>query len=138
MIEFIIKNSLTLSRSKTPEDGRPRGPVTQPSGFSRKTHTGHRVKGRGAIRFRPDEEEEQVRSRSQTPPHWKREERRLITLKELDQKVKQRLEQEEREKEERRQQELKATNEIETFGYRLPVFPPMPKDAEHRAERESV
>lgn len=121
-------------RSKTPEGGRTRGPVVQSSGRQR---TGHRVKGRGAIRFRPDEEE-QVRSGSETPPHWKREERRLITLKDLDQKIKVKLEREEKAKEERKHQELRATNEIETFGYRLPVFPPMPTEAERKAEREAV
>lgn len=66
-----------------------------------------------------------------TPPHWRREERRLITLKELDQKIKEKLEREEQEQKriQQKQQERYASgeiaNEIETFGYRN-IFPPPP------------
>jgi hypothetical protein len=92
------------------------------------TRSGHRVKGRGAIRFRtPSDDEAPIRSRSATPPHWRREERRLITLKEFDQRIKEKLELEEKKREVAKQQSIKATNEIETFGYRLPVFPPVPQ-----------
>lgn len=38
----------------------------------RVTRSGHKVKGRGAIRFRADDDYQ--RERSITPPHWRREE----------------------------------------------------------------
>ncbi|MFH4975870.1 hypothetical protein AB6A40_002579 [Gnathostoma spinigerum] len=48
------------------------------------TRTGHKVKGRGPLRFRtPDGSD---RDRSRTPPHWRREQDRLITLEELKQR----------------------------------------------------
>lgn len=79
---------LTNQRSKTPEGGRSSGRSRQimaranGGGGDRLTAGGHKVRGRGAIRFRAEEEDDtggrgggsRARSRSATPPHWKREE----------------------------------------------------------------
>ena len=124
--EVPTTNKFLMRRSKTPEGGRTHQPMRGANIVQ--TRSGHRVKGRGAIRFRtPSDDEAPVRSRSATPPHWRREERRLITLKEFDQRIKEKLELEEKKREVAKQQSIKATNEIETFGYRLPVFPPVPQ-----------
>ncbi|KHN84568.1 Peptidyl-prolyl cis-trans isomerase 1 [Toxocara canis] len=47
----------------------------------RVTRSGHKIKGRGALRFRTPEGSD--RERSRTPPHWRREQNRVISLDEL-------------------------------------------------------
>uniref|UniRef100_A0A915JJA6 peptidylprolyl isomerase n=1 Tax=Romanomermis culicivorax TaxID=13658 RepID=A0A915JJA6_ROMCU len=45
------------------------------------TKSGHKIRGRGALRFRtPSSGEEDERQRSETPPHWRREMARLKPL----------------------------------------------------------
>uniref|UniRef100_A0A914I3V5 peptidylprolyl isomerase n=1 Tax=Globodera rostochiensis TaxID=31243 RepID=A0A914I3V5_GLORO len=120
-------NKFLMRRSKTPEGKEStRHNLTASSTSVRQSRGSMRVKGRGAIRFRPEDEAfGGGRSRSATPPHWRREERRLITLKELDQRIKDKLEREEeaQKRAQLKQQERYATGEvvnetIETFGYR--------------------
>uniref|UniRef100_A0A183CK63 peptidylprolyl isomerase n=1 Tax=Globodera pallida TaxID=36090 RepID=A0A183CK63_GLOPA len=120
-------NKFLMRRSKTPEGKEStRHNLAASSTSVRQSRGSMRVKGRGAIRFRPEDEAfGGGRSRSATPPHWRREERRLITLKELDQRIKDKLEREEeaQKRAQLKQQERYATGEvvnetIETFGYR--------------------
>lgn len=75
----------------------------------RVTSSGHKIKGRGFVRYRTPERE---RSRSVTPPHWKREERRLISLEELKKR--------QEEQKEREQREARRINEtdLDTFAAR--------------------
>nr|CAD2173994.1 unnamed protein product [Meloidogyne enterolobii] len=142
--EVPTTNKFLMRRSKTPENATShssRPPVRQ--SFA-KTRSGHRVKGRGSLRFRTPSDDEgsrvpvHSRSRSATPPHWKREERRLISMKELQDRIKIKLEQEEKEIQEKQQKQAEnATNETETFGYRLPVFPPPQQVKEIRERNHS-
>uniref|UniRef100_A0A914DYY1 peptidylprolyl isomerase n=1 Tax=Acrobeloides nanus TaxID=290746 RepID=A0A914DYY1_9BILA len=77
-------------------DGRPK---------IRTTRSGHKIKGRGFVRyFSP---ERFLRDRSETPPHWKREERRVITLTELDRIKKEKKEREERLAREKEEEEAR-------------------------------
>uniref|UniRef100_A0A915M234 peptidylprolyl isomerase n=1 Tax=Meloidogyne javanica TaxID=6303 RepID=A0A915M234_MELJA len=153
--EVPTTNKFLMRRSKTPENATShssRPPVRQ--SFA-KTRSGHRVKGRGSLRFRTPFNKSRARqqafdlrffsrvpvhsrSRSATPPHWKREERRLISMKELQDRIKIKLEQEEKEIQEKQQKQAEnATNETETFGYRLPVFPPPQQVKEIRERNHS-
>lgn len=59
-------------------------------------------------------------------------------MKELQDRIKTKLEREEKEMQEKQQKQAEnATNETETFGYRLPVFPPPQKTREERGLRQS-
>lgn len=49
---------------------------------TRRTRTGHKIKGRGALRFRTPEGSSD-HDGSRTPPHWRREQNRLMTLDQL-------------------------------------------------------
>uniref|UniRef100_A0A915EFY1 PPIase cyclophilin-type domain-containing protein n=1 Tax=Ditylenchus dipsaci TaxID=166011 RepID=A0A915EFY1_9BILA len=118
------QNKFLHRRSPTPERRDRRDQQTT----IRTAKNGHKVKGRGAIRFRADEYD---RSRSVTPPHWKREEQRLITLSELQKVRKQKKEMEELEAKRRTE-----TTEIDTFGYRRrPGFELPPVQDHHRGYR---
>jgi hypothetical protein len=59
-------------------------------------------------------------------------------MKELQDRIKIKLEREEKEVQEKQQKQAEnATNETETFGYRLPVFPPPQKLKDVRELRHS-
>uniref|UniRef100_A0A1I7VW51 peptidylprolyl isomerase n=1 Tax=Loa loa TaxID=7209 RepID=A0A1I7VW51_LOALO len=84
------------NKSKTPESSKKEKkekPRQSPQRFSRRdigqrlnrmrrTRTGHKIKGRGALRFRTPEGSSD-HDGSRTPPHWRREQNRVITLDEL-------------------------------------------------------
>uniref|UniRef100_A0A1I8EZT0 peptidylprolyl isomerase n=1 Tax=Wuchereria bancrofti TaxID=6293 RepID=A0A1I8EZT0_WUCBA len=90
------QNKYLMRRSKTPENSRKGKKEKQrqsPQRFSRRdighrlnrmrrTRTGHKIKGRGALRFRTPEGSSD-HDGSRTPPHWRREQNRVITLDEL-------------------------------------------------------
>lgn len=90
------QNKYLMRRSKTPENSRKGKKEKQrqsPHRFSRRdighrlnrmrrTRTGHKIKGRGALRFRTPEGSSD-HDGSRTPPHWRREQNRVITLDEL-------------------------------------------------------
>ncbi|KAL3990465.1 Cyclophilin type peptidyl-prolyl cis-trans isomerase/CLD family protein [Acanthocheilonema viteae] len=90
------QNKYLMRRSKTPENSRKEKrekPRQSPQRFSRRdigqrlnrmrrTRTGHKIKGRGALRFRTPEGSSD-HDGSRTPPHWRREQNRVITLDEL-------------------------------------------------------
>ena len=60
-------------------------------------------------------------------------------MKELQDRIKIKLEQEEKEIQEKQQKQAEnATNETETFGYRLPVFPPPQQVKEIRERNHSL
>uniref|UniRef100_A0A915N9N9 PPIase cyclophilin-type domain-containing protein n=1 Tax=Meloidogyne javanica TaxID=6303 RepID=A0A915N9N9_MELJA len=110
--EVPTTNKFLMRRSKTPENATSHSSRPPVRHSFAKTRSGHRVKGRGSLRFRTPSDDEgsrvpvHSRSRSATPPHWKREEQN-------------------------------ATNETETFGYRLPVFPPPQQVKEIRERNHS-
>uniref|UniRef100_A0A915NIT5 peptidylprolyl isomerase n=1 Tax=Meloidogyne floridensis TaxID=298350 RepID=A0A915NIT5_9BILA len=142
--EVPTTNKFLMRRSKTPENATSHSSRPPVRHSFAKTRSGHRVKGRGSLRFRTPSDDEgsrvpvHSRSRSATPPHWKREERRLISMKELQDRIKIKLEQEEKEIQEKQQKQAEnATNETETFGYRLPVFPPPQQVKEIRERNHS-
>ncbi|VDK78506.1 unnamed protein product [Litomosoides sigmodontis] len=90
------QNKYLMRRSKTPENSKKEKrekPRHSPQRFSRRdvshrlnrmrrTRTGHKIKGRGALRFRTPEGSSD-HDGSRTPPHWRREQNRIITLDEL-------------------------------------------------------
>uniref|UniRef100_A0A915PSR9 peptidylprolyl isomerase n=1 Tax=Setaria digitata TaxID=48799 RepID=A0A915PSR9_9BILA len=90
------QNKYLMRRSKTPENAKKskKEKIRQsPQRFSRRdigqrlnrlrrTRTGHKIKGRGALRFRTPEGSSD-HDGSRTPPHWRREQNRVITLDEL-------------------------------------------------------
>lgn len=143
--EVPTTNKFLMRRSKTPENATSHSSRPSMRQSSAKTRSGHRVKGRGSLRFRTPSDDEgsrgrgpSIRSRSATPPHWKREERRLISMKELQDRIKIKLELEEKEMQEKQQKQAEnATNETATFGYRLPVFPPPQQPKEMRERKHS-
>ncbi|KAM3727919.1 Peptidyl-prolyl cis-trans isomerase [Dirofilaria immitis] len=90
------QNKYLMRRSKTPENSKKEKKEKSrqsPQRFSRRdtghrlnrmrrTRTGHKIKGRGALRFRTPEGSSDYDG-SRTPPHWRREQNRVITLDEL-------------------------------------------------------
>ncbi|KAL3280291.1 hypothetical protein HHI36_017781 [Cryptolaemus montrouzieri] len=56
------------------------GKIVDSTGDSMKTKSGRIIKGRGRFRFRTPS---RSRSRSVTPPHWRKEENRVVKLSEL-------------------------------------------------------
>ncbi|CAG9537268.1 unnamed protein product [Cercopithifilaria johnstoni] len=90
------QNKYLMRRSKTPENSKKEKrekPRQSPQRYSRRdigqrlnrmrrTRTGHKIKGRGALRFRTPEGSSD-HDGSRTPPHWRREQNRVITLDEL-------------------------------------------------------
>uniref|UniRef100_A0A8R1XTU6 peptidylprolyl isomerase n=1 Tax=Onchocerca volvulus TaxID=6282 RepID=A0A8R1XTU6_ONCVO len=90
------QNKYLMRRSKTPENSKKekkeksrqssqrfsRRDIGQRLNRMRRTRTGHKIKGRGALRFRTPEGSSDYDG-SRTPPHWRREQNRVITLDEL-------------------------------------------------------
>uniref|UniRef100_A0A0R3RXI6 peptidylprolyl isomerase n=1 Tax=Elaeophora elaphi TaxID=1147741 RepID=A0A0R3RXI6_9BILA len=90
------QNKYLMRRSKTPENSKKekkeksrqspqrfsRRDIGQRLNRMRRTRTGHKIKGRGALRFRTPEGSSD-HDGSRTPPHWRREQNRVITLDEL-------------------------------------------------------
>uniref|UniRef100_A0A1I7SBB5 peptidylprolyl isomerase n=1 Tax=Bursaphelenchus xylophilus TaxID=6326 RepID=A0A1I7SBB5_BURXY len=105
------------SRRDRDRRGRDRSPR------ARVDRQGLKVRGRGRLCYRS-----LSRDGSATPPHWKKEESRLITIDELKKK------QEEREKQEQEEEEAQVHN----YGYR--ASPPIgrPSSRQDRRERNGL
>ncbi|KAI6210782.1 hypothetical protein M3Y96_00364600 [Aphelenchoides besseyi] len=101
----------------------------------RRDQNGLKVKGRGRLCYQSP-----TRERSETPPHWKSEQRRLISITEL--KDIQKKQRERAEREEAREKERAATTkepEQRDFGYRDPAAferPASRNDESSHANRE--
>ncbi|KAK6644418.1 hypothetical protein RUM43_000685 [Polyplax serrata] len=90
------------------------------------TRSGRVIKGRGTLRYRTPS---RSRSRSYTPPHWKREIKRTIKLSEYEQKEQEKKKREEeikRREEERKKRHMERDKKMQEY---------MEKRAKERAER---
>ncbi|KAH7726153.1 Peptidyl-prolyl cis-trans isomerase 1 [Aphelenchoides avenae] len=115
---FLMRGSKAVTEESNDRGGRRRS-EHRPN--VRVTSSGHKIKGRGFVRYRTPERE---RSRSVTPPHWKREERRLISLEELKKR--------QEEQKEREQREARRINETD-----LDTFAARRRENESRSRRRS-
>jgi len=101
------------------------------------TKSGRIVKGRGTLRFRTPS---RSRSRSYTPPHWRQEQKKIITFNEFEKMELERKEKEEeikrREEARKKRHEEKEKNEKSKDGQTPPGTPP--KGSNKQSEKMEI
>ncbi|XP_025204776.1 peptidyl-prolyl cis-trans isomerase cyp11 [Melanaphis sacchari] len=101
------------------------------------TKSGRIVKGRGTLRFRTPS---RSRSRSYTPPHWRQEQKKMITFNEFEKMEIERKEKEEeikrREEARKKRHEEKEKHEKSKNGQTPPGSPP--KDSDKQNDKTEI
>lgn len=121
-------SSMFLMKPQNDNDDRPK----KRNRIRGVTKSGRIVKGRGTLRFRTPS---RSRSRSYTPPHWRQEQKKMITFNEFEKMEIERKEKEEeikrREEARKKRHEEKEKHEKDKNGQTPPGSPPKGSDKQN-------